>query len=76
MKKVILKDGLKGKLSLGKETMSKFDMDKVNGGGFTKNYSECGTGPATIICCATVQKACDTDYKVCGTGTQSLVIAC
>jgi hypothetical protein len=64
MKKV----NLKGKLSLSKETISKFEMENVIGGGKTLNYSECGTGVATIICCATVNKTCGTDYAVCGTG--------
>jgi hypothetical protein len=68
MKKV----NLKGKLILNKSAISKFEMNNINGGGFTKDYSECGTGPATIICCATVNKTCGTAYAVCGTGPQTI----
>jgi hypothetical protein len=68
MKKV----NLKGKLSLSKETISKFEMGNVTGGGKTLNYSECGTGMQTIICCATLDKTCGTDYIVCGTGPATL----
>jgi hypothetical protein len=64
MKKV----NLKGKLSLSKETISKFEMGNVIGGAQTVNYSDCGTGMETIICCASIVKKCGTDYIVCGTG--------
>ncbi len=69
MKKV----NLNGKLELKKEAISNLHMNEINGGGKTLNYSECGTGPATIICCATVVKTqCNTVYAICGTGPQTL----
>ncbi len=70
MKKV----NLKGKLGLKKEIISKFDMNDIIGGAKTQNYSECGTGMATIICCATAVKTqCNTVYAICGTGPQTAV---
>jgi hypothetical protein len=60
-------------LSLGKETMSKFEMESISGGKATLNYSQCGTGVATIICCATIKKNCTTEYAVCGTGPATMV---
>jgi hypothetical protein len=66
---------LKGKLNLRKESLSKFDLDQVNGGAQT-DYSQCGTAYETVICCATLEKTCNTKYAICGTGPQTLVKTC
>ena len=39
------------KLAFNKETISNLELEKTLGGLLTKNYSECGTGPATIVPC-------------------------
>ena len=40
------------KLTLKKETVSNLELDKVSGGlALLTNYSQCGTGPATIHPC-------------------------
>jgi hypothetical protein len=39
------------KLTFNKETVSNLELDKALGGKITMDYSECGTGPATIMPC-------------------------
>lgn len=39
------------KLTFNKETVSNLELDKALGGKAFTDYSECGTGPATIMPC-------------------------
>lgn len=43
---------MRKKLTLKKETISNLELKKTSAGiAFTKDYSQCGTGPATIVPC-------------------------
>jgi hypothetical protein len=53
------KMSLKGKLSLSKSTISKFEMGELNGGGTTYEKSRCGTAMNTVVCCNSAYPACD-----------------
>ncbi len=66
------KANLKGELNINKSTISRFEMGNINGGDFSKDYYECSTGSETLICCATVNKACGLAYIVCRTGSQTV----
>ena len=49
------------KLSIKKETVSNLEnsvLEMVKGGLETRNYSECGDGPATVIPCLCVTDLC------------------
>lgn len=39
------------KLTFNKETVSNLELDKTLGGKLFTDYSQCGTGPATIVPC-------------------------
>ncbi|UCH98546.1 MAG: class I lanthipeptide [Candidatus Aminicenantes bacterium] len=39
------------KLTFNKETVSNLELDKALGGKFTMDYSQCGTGYATLVPC-------------------------
>jgi hypothetical protein len=39
------------KLAFNKETVSNLELEKALGGKLTMDYSQCGTGPATIVPC-------------------------
>ena len=39
------------KLTFNKETISNLELEKAIGGKLTMDYSQCGTGPATIVPC-------------------------
>ena len=39
------------KLTFNKETVSNLELEKAVGGMFTTDYSQCGTGYATLVPC-------------------------